>query len=104
MYDEEEKKYHFNWGGRREGAGRKMGYKPINNDIRKPKSIYCSDTELDYLKAFLPYLRRYRELLNHEPVAGHEEIYDGTYEEWEQEFEKEKSRLTYDNLSKDLNH
>ena len=102
-YDDEEVSYHPNWGGKREGAGRKMEYKPdCDMDIRKPKSIYCSDSEIGYLKAFLPYLRRYRELLNHEPVAGHEEVYDGTHEEWEQEFEKEKSRLTYDNLSKNL--
>lgn len=98
---DEEGKYHHNWGGSREGAGRKMGYEPDNDmDIRKPKSIYCSDTEMSYLKAFLPHLRRYRYLLNHEPVAGHEELYDGSYEEWQQEFKKEKSWLTYDNLSK----
>ena len=92
-----------NWGGRREGAGRKIEYEYDNDmDIRKPKSIYCSEMEMGYLKAFLPHLRRYRYLLNHEPVAGHEELYDGSYEEWAAEFEKEKNWLTYDNIAKNF--
>jgi hypothetical protein len=35
-------------------------------------------------------VRAFRELLDMEPTPGHEKRYNGTYEEWETEYQKAK--------------
>ena len=44
------------WGGKREGAGRKQET-PYTS---KPRSIYCTKEELISLKAYLKFLRAFR--------------------------------------------
>lgn len=83
-----EKTYSPNWGGYRVGAGRPKVY---NGEKRTPHSIYCDSFEIDALKILLMHMREYRDHLNREPVAGHEDAYKGTYEEWEQEYNYLKS-------------
>lgn len=40
------------------------------------------------MRAILTRTRAFRELLDTEPTPGHEEVYNGSYEEWETEYQK----------------
>lgn len=91
-----------NWGGARPGAGRKRAHVGYDEDMR-PHSIYCSDAEMDYLKAFLQCLRRYRALLVSEPGSNGPTTYEGTHEEWAQELEALENQLSYERLARDIN-
>ena len=73
-----------NHGGAREGAGRPPEYNrellDSFADVRKPHSIYCSDSELDYLKALLPYVRVYKLIL---AMGAHEGGWTGSKADFE---------------------
>jgi hypothetical protein len=88
-----------NHGGYREGAGRPAGYDrellDSPADVRKPHSIYCSDLELDYLKALLPYVRAYQLLLAQE---SHADGWKGTKEEFEAAWEEARHLPTLDKI------
>lgn len=43
-----------------------------------------------YLRAILTKVRAFRDLLDMEPTPGHEEVYNGSYEDWETEYKKAK--------------
>lgn len=93
-----------NWGGWREGAGRKRKLVGWGEEM-SPHSVYCSGMEIEYIRAFLPRLRKYRALLSAEPVPQNEDqSYKGTHDEWEKELEELENGLRFDNLMKDVNN
>lgn len=91
----------LNWGGARPGAGRKRAHVGYDEDM-KPHSVYCSDAEMDYLKAFLKRLRQYRALLVSEPGANGPTTYEGTHEKWEKALEALENQLSYERLASDI--
>lgn len=42
------------------------------------------------MRAILTRVRAFRVLLDTEPTPGHEEVYNGSYEDWEAEYKKAK--------------
>lgn len=42
------------------------------------------------MRGILTRARAFRALLDTEPTPGHEEVYNGSYEEWETEYQKLK--------------
>lgn len=43
-----------------------------------------------YLRAILTRMRAFRALFDTEPTPGHEEVCNGSYEDWETEYQKLK--------------
>lgn len=86
MTDSNEKK---GWGGKRAGAGRRYTYNTeildSEFDKRKACTLWCSPKELDVLKAVLPFVRKYKELL---AMESHEGGWKGTPEEFQAAYEK----------------
>ncbi len=86
MVDSNEKN---GWGGKRAGAGRRHAY---NTEIldsafdkRKSCTLWCSPKELDLLKAVLPFIRKYQEII---AMESHEGGWKGTPEELQAAYEK----------------
>ncbi len=42
------------------------------------------------MRAILTRVGAFRALLDTEPTSGHEEVYNGSYEDWEAEYKKAK--------------
>lgn len=91
-----------NHGGARDGAGRPAEYdrELLDGfaDLRKPHSIYCSSSELDYLKALLPYVRAYKLLLAQE---SHEGGWKGTKAEFEKAWDDARHLPPLDKIFSD---
>ena len=85
----EQTKEKGSWGGKRAGAGRRRAYDTdlLDSDFdrRKTCTVWCSPNELDLLKALLPFIRKYKEIL---AMDSHEGGWTGTPEELQSAYEK----------------
>ena len=80
--EEEKKRQGRNWGGKRTGAGRPVEERPFSKQ-KKTHSLYCTSTELDYLKGILTQVREFRRLLDTEPCDD-----EAAHRAWDEQYQK----------------
>lgn len=95
---EEKKHQDKNWGGKRTGAGRPAEERPFSKQ-KKTHSLYCTSTELEYLKTILTRVREFRRMLDTEPCDD-----DAAHRAWDEQYQKVRRidlQEVAENLGKD---